>query len=116
MGGVTQMIEVSAQTGAGLENLLEAVALQSEVMELKDNAERGGEGIVIEAKLDRLQGANVWITFAIREGKNREVKNILGALGLELDRCLRLSRRAADAGLDSACGFPELTSCDFSPS
>ena len=56
MGGDTQMIEVSAQTGAGLENLLEAVALQSEVMELKANAERGGEGIVIEAKLDKGRG------------------------------------------------------------
>ncbi|CAI8412284.1 MAG TPA: translation initiation factor IF-2 [Rhodobiaceae bacterium] len=56
MGGETQMIEVSAQTGDGLENLLEAVALQSEVMELKANRERGGEGIVIEAKLDKGRG------------------------------------------------------------
>ena len=36
----------------------------------------------IEAKLDREQGANVWVTFAMREGKNREVKNVLGHLGL----------------------------------
>ena len=56
MGGDTQMIEVSAQTGAGLEDLLEAVALQAEVMELKANAERDGEGIVIEAKLDKGRG------------------------------------------------------------
>jgi translation initiation factor IF-2 len=56
MGGETQMIEVSAQTGAGLEDLLEAVALQAEVMELKANAERDGEGIVIEAKLDKGRG------------------------------------------------------------
>ncbi|MEC8095292.1 MAG: translation initiation factor IF-2, partial [Pseudomonadota bacterium] len=56
MGGDTQMIEVSAQTGAGLEDLLEAVALQAEVMELKGNAEREGEGIVIEAKLDKGRG------------------------------------------------------------
>ena len=56
MGGDTQMIEVSAQTGAGLEELLEAVALQAEVMELKANAERDGEGIVIEAKLDKGRG------------------------------------------------------------
>src|SRR5712671_6876378 len=32
----------------------------------------------IEATVDRLQGSNVWLTFAIREGKNREVKNVLG--------------------------------------
>ncbi len=56
MGGEAQMIEVSAQTGAGLEDLLEAVALQAEVMELKANAERDGEGIVIEAKLDKGRG------------------------------------------------------------
>ncbi|MEC8578293.1 MAG: translation initiation factor IF-2, partial [Pseudomonadota bacterium] len=56
MGGDAQMIEVSAQTGAGLEDLLEAVALQAEVMELKANAERDGEGIVIEAKLDKGRG------------------------------------------------------------
>ena len=34
----------------------------------------------IEATLDRVQGANVWLTFAIREGKNREVRNVLGHL------------------------------------
>ncbi len=56
MGGDTQMIEVSAQTGVGLEELLEAVALQAEVMELKANADRDGEGIVIEAKLDKGRG------------------------------------------------------------
>ncbi len=56
MGGDTQMIEVSAQTGVGLGELLEAVALQAEVMELKANAERDGEGIVIEAKLDKGRG------------------------------------------------------------
>ena len=36
----------------------------------------------IEATLDRHQGANVWLTFAIREGKNREVRNVLEHLGL----------------------------------
>ena len=57
MGGDTQMIEVSAQTGDGLDDLLEAVALQAELMELKANAERDAEGIVIEAKLDKGRGA-----------------------------------------------------------
>jgi 23S rRNA pseudouridine2605 synthase len=45
----------------------------------------------IEAKLDRLQGANVWLTFAMREGKNREVKNVLGHLGLSVNRLIRIS-------------------------
>jgi translation initiation factor IF-2 len=57
MGGDTQMIEVSAQTGDGLDDLLEAVALQAELMELTANAGRNAEGIVIEAKLDKGRGA-----------------------------------------------------------
>lgn len=45
----------------------------------------------IEATLDREQGSNAWLTLALREGKNREVKNVLGALGLEVTRLIRLS-------------------------
>jgi 23S rRNA pseudouridine2605 synthase len=45
----------------------------------------------IEATLDRAQGSNVWLTFAIREGKNREVRNVLGALGLQVNRLIRVS-------------------------
>ena len=45
----------------------------------------------IEASLDREQGTNAWLTIGLREGKNREVKNILGALGLEVTRLIRIS-------------------------
>jgi 23S rRNA pseudouridine2605 synthase len=45
----------------------------------------------IEARLDREQGANVWLMFAMREGKNREVKNVLGHLGLAVNRLIRVS-------------------------
>ncbi|MBX9845715.1 MAG: pseudouridine synthase [Xanthobacteraceae bacterium] len=45
----------------------------------------------IEATLDREQGDNSWITFAMREGKNREIRNVLGALGLKVNRLIRLS-------------------------
>src|SRR6516165_7782740 len=45
----------------------------------------------IEATLDRAQGSNVWLTFAMREGKNREVKNVLGHLGLAVNRLIRIS-------------------------
>ena len=45
----------------------------------------------IEAKLEREQGANVWITFAMREGKNREIRNVLGHLGLAVNRLIRVS-------------------------
>ncbi|SDG40790.1 pseudouridine synthase [Pelagibacterium luteolum] len=45
----------------------------------------------IEAELDSVSGSNVWITVGLREGKNREVRNVLGALGLEVNRLIRLS-------------------------
>jgi 23S rRNA pseudouridine2605 synthase len=45
----------------------------------------------IEAMLDRAQGANVWLTFAIREGKNREVRNVLEHVGLKVNRLIRIS-------------------------
>ena len=45
----------------------------------------------IEAKLDKEQGANVWLTIALREGKNREVKKICEYLGLKVGRLIRTS-------------------------
>ncbi|MDQ8726831.1 pseudouridine synthase [Bradyrhizobium sp. LHD-71] len=45
----------------------------------------------IEATLERDHGANVWILFAIREGKNREVRNVMAHLGLEVNRLIRVS-------------------------
>jgi pseudouridine synthase len=45
----------------------------------------------IEARIDRQQGANVWISMTLAEGKNREVKRVLGHLGLEVTRLIRVS-------------------------
>lgn len=45
----------------------------------------------IDATLERDQGANVWLVFAIREGKNREVRNVCAHLGLEVNRLIRVS-------------------------
>ncbi|MGP8232346.1 MAG: pseudouridine synthase [Methylovirgula sp.] len=45
----------------------------------------------IEATHDRAQGANVWITMGLREGKNREIKRVLEHLGLFVNRLIRLS-------------------------
>ncbi|MAC81032.1 MAG: translation initiation factor IF-2 [Rhodobacteraceae bacterium] len=52
MSGDVQDVEVSALTGKGLDELLEAIALQAEVLELKANPNRPAQGAVIEAKLD----------------------------------------------------------------
>jgi 23S rRNA pseudouridine2605 synthase len=45
----------------------------------------------IEATLDRAQGANSWLTMALREGKNREIKRVLEHIGLQVNRLIRLS-------------------------
>ncbi|MBV7411064.1 translation initiation factor IF-2 [Maritimibacter sp. DP1N21-5] len=52
MSGDVQDVEVSAHTGQGLDNLLEAIALQAEILELKANPKRAALGAVIEAQLD----------------------------------------------------------------
>jgi translation initiation factor IF-2 len=52
MSGDVQDVEVSATTGQGLDQLLEAIALQSEILELKANPNRAAVGAVIEAQLD----------------------------------------------------------------
>jgi 23S rRNA pseudouridine2605 synthase len=45
----------------------------------------------IEAVLDSAQGANVWVTMSLQEGKNREVRHVLESLGLVVNRLIRLS-------------------------
>ena len=45
----------------------------------------------IEATLEREQGANAWLMFAIREGKNREIKKVLESIGLRVNRLIRVA-------------------------
>lgn len=45
----------------------------------------------IEATLDRVQGGNVWLTIGLREGKNREVRKVLGQFSLDVNRLIRVS-------------------------
>ncbi|PZR14141.1 MAG: translation initiation factor IF-2 [Azospirillum brasilense] len=56
LGGDTQEIEVSALKGTNLDKLLEAISLQAEVLDLRANPDRAGEGTVIESKLDKGRG------------------------------------------------------------
>ena len=55
-GGDVQFIPVSAKTGAGIEDLLDAISVQAEVMELKAVADGRASGVVIESSLDRGRG------------------------------------------------------------
>ena len=56
MGGTTQAVKVSAKTGAGLDELTDAISLQAEILELKANPNRPADGVVIESKLDKGRG------------------------------------------------------------
>jgi len=64
MSGDVQDVEVSAKTGAGLDDLIEKILLQAELLELRANPDRSAEGTVIEAKLDKGKGplATVLVT------------------------------------------------------
>jgi translation initiation factor IF-2 len=55
-GGDTLAVEVSATKGTNLDKLLEAIALQAELLDLVADPDRGAEGTVIEARLDRGRG------------------------------------------------------------
>jgi 23S rRNA pseudouridine2605 synthase len=65
---------------------------QAQLDELKKGVEvEGVKYGSIDATLERDSGANVWLVFAIREGKNREVRNVMAHLGLEVNRLIRVS-------------------------
>jgi translation initiation factor IF-2 len=70
LSGDVQDVEVSAQTGQGLDTLLEAIALQSEILELKANPNRAAQGAVIEAQLD--VGRGPVATVLIQNGTLRQ--------------------------------------------
>ncbi|WP_269791574.1 translation initiation factor IF-2 [Stenotrophomonas sp. Iso1] len=55
-GGDTQMVEISAKTGAGIDNLLDAISIQAELLELKAVSEGRASGVVIESSLDKGRG------------------------------------------------------------
>ncbi len=65
-GGDTLMVEVSAVTGQGVDQLLELVLLQAEILELKANPHKEARGIVLEAMLDRARGPVA--TILVQEG------------------------------------------------
>ena len=70
MSGDVQDVEVSAITGQGLDELLEAIALQAEILELKANPDRAAQGAVIEAQLD--VGRGPVATVLIQKGTLRQ--------------------------------------------
>ncbi len=70
MSGEVQDVEVSAITGQGLDELLDAIALQAEILELKANPDRAAQGAVIEAQLD--VGRGPVATVLVQKGTLRQ--------------------------------------------
>ncbi|WP_339896582.1 translation initiation factor IF-2 [uncultured Gilvimarinus sp.] len=65
-GGDTQFIQVSAHTGAGIDELLEAISLQAELLELKAVVDAPARGVVVESRVDK--GRGVVATLLVQQG------------------------------------------------
>jgi 23S rRNA pseudouridine2605 synthase len=63
----------------------------------------------IDARIDRQQGGNVWLTLALGEGRNREVRRVLSHLGLAVNRLIRLSYGPFQLGALKAGQIEEVT-------
>ncbi|HXL68682.1 MAG TPA: pseudouridine synthase [Xanthobacteraceae bacterium] len=92
-GGLARALELPA---TGWLRRYRARAHGSVTQDALDRLRRGVtvEGVSygpIEATLDRSQGANTWLTLGLREGKNREVRNVLRHLELAVNRLIRVS-------------------------
>lgn len=77
-GGDTMFVNISAKTGEGIEGLLDAVLLQSEVLELKATQEGCAKGIVVESRLDKGRGPVA--TVLVQSGTLRKGDVILAGL------------------------------------
>ena len=73
-GGDTIFVNVSAKQGTGIEELEEMVLLQAEVLDLKANAKREANGVVVESQLDKGRGS---VATVIVQGGTLEIGNIL---------------------------------------
>jgi 23S rRNA pseudouridine2605 synthase len=92
-GGLARILELPA-TGWLRRYRVRAhgTVTQSQLDALKDGV--AVDGVLygaVEASLDRVQSSNLWITIGLREGKNREVKQLLSHLGLATNRLIRVS-------------------------
>jgi|GEM_PF-388307 len=91
LGGDTRFVEVSSKTGDGIDELLEAVLLQAEVMELKANPNRQADGIAIESRLDVGRGP---IATVLVQGGTLRVGDII-VIGKEHGRVRSMTDEAA---------------------
>ena len=97
-GGDTEMVEVSAETGDGLDNLLEVLSLESEILELKANPERSAIGVVLEAEATTHRG--VLTTALIKDGSLKLGDSVLAgaSYGRVKDLLINGSEQVGEAG------------------
>lgn len=92
-GGLTRALELPS---TGWKRIYRARAYGDTTQAKLDRLTDGitVEGVrygAIEAKLDKVTGSNCWITVTLAEGKNREVRRVLEAIGLKVNRLIRLA-------------------------
>jgi translation initiation factor IF-2 len=103
-GGDTLFVSVSARTGQGIDDLLEAVALQAELLDLKAVAEGAASGVVLESSLERGRGAVA--TVLVQQGE-LHVGDILLA-GQEYGRIRAMFNEAGEAIESAGPSMPAL--------
>ena len=101
-GGDTQFIEVSAQTGQGIDALLDALLLQSELLELQAPSDTPGQGIVIESRLDKGRGSVA--SLLVQQGTLRQGDIVLA--GLQYGRVRAMLDEAAQPIDDAGPSIP----------
>ncbi len=85
-GGSTEVIEVSALTGKGIDTLLETLALQSEILELKANPDRPAVGTCLEARIS--EGRGIVASLLVQEGTLKRGDVIICGAGYGRARAL----------------------------
>lgn len=111
-GGDTQFIPVSAITGEGIEALLEAVALQSELLELKAPIDVPAAGVVVEARIDK--GRGVVATVLVQNGHLKPGDIILA--GQSYGRVRAMNDETGKKVMDAGPSIPvEILGLDSAP-
>ncbi len=103
MGGETLEVEVSAKQKLNLDRLLEMIALQAEVLDLKANPDRSAEGTVIEARLDKGRGPVATVLVQRGTLQRRRSRRRRRAMG---QRCARCSTIKGQTRQDAGPSFP----------
>ncbi|OOG63329.1 translation initiation factor IF-2 [Rhodanobacter sp. B04] len=101
-GGDVQFVPVSAKTGAGVEDLLDAISVQAEMMELKAVADGRASGVVIESRLDRGRGPVA--TVLVQQGTLR--KGDFVVCGIEYGRMRALIDETGQQVLEAGPSIP----------